>query len=74
MILIIIIYTCTYIVAGSAGSLAAEGNDRTLHIRWSLPDDVKASDLTSVTFYWCKAMTPSLGACAVSISVTQWMQ
>jgi len=48
------------------GAVAAEGDDRTVRMRWTPPSDVRASDVTSLTIYWCLAASRRRGACAVS--------
>ena len=51
----------------SVGSVAAEGDDRTVRMRWTPPSDVRAYDVTSLTIYWCLAASKRHGACAVSL-------
>jgi len=66
MMMVITLCTCVCVVR-SVARLAAEGDDGTVRMRWTPPSDVTASDVTSLTVYWCLAASSKRGACAVSL-------
>ena len=82
IIIIIIIITMTSVglcndwrglrAVHPVGSVVAEGEDHAVSVRWTPPSDVRASDVTSLTVYWCQAASRTRGACVVSLRYRSW--
>jgi len=52
----------------AVGAVVAEGDERTVSVRWTPPNDV---NVTSLTVYWCLAASRRRGACAVGFRCFQ---